>query len=96
MRRLGRDTVRLVRNGEQWMEPGEGDDYKVWTMNRLQKSFLKTAAFFAAIAALWGLCTWVTTINYAPSPVVCVTTLGVIAFGVCWLFVYELGGGWKS
>ncbi len=95
VRRLGRDTVRRVRNGEQWMEPGEGDDYKVRTMNRVQKSFLKTASFFAAVAALWGLCSWVTTTNYVPSPGFA-GIAGIAVFGIFWLFMYEFSGGTKS
>ncbi len=96
VRRLGRDTLRRVRNGEQWMEPGEGDDYEVRTMNRVQKSFLKTAAFFAAIAALTVFFSWVASLNYAPSPVVCGSAVGTIVFGACWLIVYKFSRGPKS
>ncbi len=64
-------------------------------MNRVQKSFLKTAAIFAAIATLTAFFTWVASLNYVPSPIVCGSAVGVIVFGICWLFVYESSGGTK-
>jgi len=62
-------------------------------LNRLQKSFLKTAAFFAVVAAAAGALYRADTTTFNPSPVVCGSISATAFFGICWLIVYEVSGG---
>ncbi len=62
------------------------------TINRVQKSFLKTAAFFAVVAAVAGVLVWIEAASFTPSPVVCGSLSAGAFFGMCWMFVHEITG----